>query len=100
MNLFLRSQLMVSTGHGICNATKNMITYVVQWMLILLKSVIFNSVQIYSSFFFCRYYLEWGGGKKRDPSYDSIPCFYTPLPPEQDIILQKLREESRAGLIL
>ena len=46
---------------------------------------------------FLSYYLEWGGGRKRDPSYKSIPCFYTPLPPEDDLLLQKLREESRAG---
>lgn len=45
------------------------------------------------------YYLEWGGGRKRDPSYKSIPCFYTPLPPEDDLLLQKLREESRAAFL-
>ncbi|GCB66399.1 hypothetical protein scyTo_0014995 [Scyliorhinus torazame] len=46
---------------------------------------------------FTKYYIEWRGGrKKNNQSYRSIPRFYYRLPAEGEILLQKLREESRA----
>ncbi|CAI5764170.1 Serine/threonine-protein phosphatase 2A regulatory subunit B'' subunit gamma [Podarcis lilfordi] len=46
---------------------------------------------------FTKYYLEWKGGRKNaSTSYMSIPRFYYRLPAEDEILLQKLREESRA----
>ncbi|NWS01083.1 P2R3C phosphatase, partial [Agelaius phoeniceus] len=46
---------------------------------------------------FTKYYMEWKGGKKSDNmSYANIPRFYYRLPAEDEVLLQKLREESRA----
>uniref|UniRef100_A0A4W3GKA7 Serine/threonine-protein phosphatase 2A regulatory subunit B'' subunit gamma n=1 Tax=Callorhinchus milii TaxID=7868 RepID=A0A4W3GKA7_CALMI len=46
---------------------------------------------------FTQYYVEWRGGRKKsNMSYKSIPRFYYKLPAEDEILLQKLREESRA----
>uniref|UniRef100_A0AAY4BBD4 Serine/threonine-protein phosphatase 2A regulatory subunit B'' subunit gamma n=1 Tax=Denticeps clupeoides TaxID=299321 RepID=A0AAY4BBD4_9TELE len=46
---------------------------------------------------FSKYYSEWKGtGRSRDRSYDTIPRFYYRLPAEDEVLLQKLREESRA----
>uniref|UniRef100_A0A3B4YR77 Protein phosphatase 2, regulatory subunit B'', gamma n=1 Tax=Seriola lalandi dorsalis TaxID=1841481 RepID=A0A3B4YR77_SERLL len=45
---------------------------------------------------FTKYYTEWKGGKDKDKSYKNIPRFYYRLPAEDEILLQKLREESRA----
>ncbi|XP_058018242.1 serine/threonine-protein phosphatase 2A regulatory subunit B'' subunit gamma isoform X3 [Ahaetulla prasina] len=46
---------------------------------------------------FTKYYLEWKGGRKSaSTSYVNIPRFYYRLPAEDEILLQKLREESRA----
>lgn len=46
-----------------------------------------------------KYYTEWKGGISKDESYQSIPKFYFKLPGEDDILLQKLREESRAAFL-
>uniref|UniRef100_A0A8C6Z477 Uncharacterized protein n=1 Tax=Nothoprocta perdicaria TaxID=30464 RepID=A0A8C6Z477_NOTPE len=46
---------------------------------------------------FTKYYMEWKGGRKSgDTSYMNIPRFYYRLPAEDEVLLQKLREESRA----
>uniref|UniRef100_A0A671XL82 Serine/threonine-protein phosphatase 2A regulatory subunit B'' subunit gamma n=1 Tax=Sparus aurata TaxID=8175 RepID=A0A671XL82_SPAAU len=45
---------------------------------------------------FTKYYTEWRGGGDRDKSYKNIPRFYYRLPAEDEVLLQKLREESRA----
>ncbi|KAK8746623.1 hypothetical protein OTU49_017112 [Cherax quadricarinatus] len=51
---------------------------------------------------FEKYYCEWKGidkgltGSSNRSSYSVIPRFYHKLPPEDDQLLQKLREESRA----
>ncbi|XP_054985863.1 serine/threonine-protein phosphatase 2A regulatory subunit B'' subunit gamma isoform X2 [Sorex araneus] len=46
---------------------------------------------------FTRYYSEWkGGGKNTNEFYKTIPRFYYRLPAEDEVLLQKLREESRA----
>ncbi|NWU89183.1 P2R3C phosphatase, partial [Upupa epops] len=46
---------------------------------------------------FTKYYMEWKGGRKSsNASYTNIPRFYYRLPAEDEILLQKLREESRA----
>ncbi|KAE8289639.1 Serine/threonine-protein phosphatase 2A regulatory subunit B'' subunit gamma [Larimichthys crocea] len=45
---------------------------------------------------FTKYYTEWKGGGDRDESYKNIPRFYYRLPAEDEVLLQKLREESRA----
>ncbi|XP_075359252.1 serine/threonine-protein phosphatase 2A regulatory subunit B'' subunit gamma isoform X2 [Mycteria americana] len=46
---------------------------------------------------FTKYYMEWKGGKKSgNTSYTNIPRFYYRLPAEDEVLLQKLREESRA----
>uniref|UniRef100_A0A3B4BK12 Uncharacterized protein n=1 Tax=Periophthalmus magnuspinnatus TaxID=409849 RepID=A0A3B4BK12_9GOBI len=45
---------------------------------------------------FTKYYTEWRGGGDKDTSYNNIPRFYYRLPAEDEILLQKLREESRA----
>uniref|UniRef100_A0A8C6SMW3 Protein phosphatase 2, regulatory subunit B'', gamma n=1 Tax=Neogobius melanostomus TaxID=47308 RepID=A0A8C6SMW3_9GOBI len=45
---------------------------------------------------FTKYYTEWKGGGDKDASYKNIPRFYYRLPAEDEILLQKLREESRA----
>ncbi|XP_070611711.1 serine/threonine-protein phosphatase 2A regulatory subunit B'' subunit gamma isoform X2 [Erythrolamprus reginae] len=45
---------------------------------------------------FTKYYLEWKGRKSASTSYVNIPRFYYRLPAEDEILLQKLREESRA----
>uniref|UniRef100_A0A3B3SCV4 Serine/threonine-protein phosphatase 2A regulatory subunit B'' subunit gamma n=1 Tax=Paramormyrops kingsleyae TaxID=1676925 RepID=A0A3B3SCV4_9TELE len=45
---------------------------------------------------FTKYYTEWRGGDKTDSSYKNIPRFYYRLPADDEILLQKLREESRA----
>ncbi|KAH0620534.1 hypothetical protein JD844_021098, partial [Phrynosoma platyrhinos] len=46
---------------------------------------------------FTKYYLEWKGGRKTPKTpYMNIPRFYYRLPAEDEILLQKLREESRA----
>lgn len=45
---------------------------------------------------FTKYYTEWKGGGHKDTSYKNIPRFYYRLPAEDEILLQKLREESRA----
>ncbi|XP_032882334.1 serine/threonine-protein phosphatase 2A regulatory subunit B'' subunit gamma [Amblyraja radiata] len=46
---------------------------------------------------FTKYYVEWSGDKKKNNlSYRNIPRFYYRLPAEDEILLQKLREESRA----
>ncbi|KAJ0063216.1 hypothetical protein NL108_013835, partial [Boleophthalmus pectinirostris] len=45
---------------------------------------------------FTKYYTEWKGGGDKDTSYNNIPRFYYRLPAEDEILLQKLREESRA----
>ncbi|MBN3313171.1 P2R3C phosphatase, partial [Atractosteus spatula] len=44
---------------------------------------------------FTKHYAEWGWGR-RDRSYRNIPRFYYRLPAEDEVLLQKLREESRA----
>uniref|UniRef100_A0A8C5BAK1 Protein phosphatase 2, regulatory subunit B'', gamma n=1 Tax=Gadus morhua TaxID=8049 RepID=A0A8C5BAK1_GADMO len=45
---------------------------------------------------FTKYYSEWKAGSNRDSSYKKIPRFYYRLPAEDEVLLQKLREESRA----
>ncbi|KAK6481340.1 serine/threonine-protein phosphatase 2A regulatory subunit B'' subunit gamma isoform X1 [Huso huso] len=45
---------------------------------------------------FTKNYMEWKGGGKRDYSYNNIPRFYYRLPAEDEVLQQKLREESRA----
>ncbi|KAM5179310.1 serine/threonine-protein phosphatase 2A regulatory subunit B'' subunit gamma isoform 3-T3 [Callospermophilus lateralis] len=46
---------------------------------------------------FTKYYSEWKGGRKNtNELYKTIPRFYYRLPAEDEILLQKLREESRA----
>ncbi|XP_064004921.1 serine/threonine-protein phosphatase 2A regulatory subunit B'' subunit gamma isoform X3 [Pogoniulus pusillus] len=46
---------------------------------------------------FTKYYMEWKGGRKSgSTSYTNIPRFYYRLPAEDEVLLQKLREESRA----
>ncbi|XP_052638568.1 serine/threonine-protein phosphatase 2A regulatory subunit B'' subunit gamma isoform X1 [Harpia harpyja] len=46
---------------------------------------------------FTKYYVEWKGGRKGGSiSYMNIPRFYYRLPAEDEVLLQKLREESRA----
>ncbi|XP_034624527.1 serine/threonine-protein phosphatase 2A regulatory subunit B'' subunit gamma isoform X3 [Trachemys scripta elegans] len=46
---------------------------------------------------FTKYYMEWKGGRKSvNTSYVNIPRFYYRLPAEDEVLLQKLREESRA----
>ncbi|XP_008572087.1 PREDICTED: serine/threonine-protein phosphatase 2A regulatory subunit B'' subunit gamma isoform X3 [Galeopterus variegatus] len=46
---------------------------------------------------FTKYYSEWkGGGKNSNEFYKTIPRFYYRLPAEDEVLLQKLREESRA----
>ncbi|KFP48714.1 Serine/threonine-protein phosphatase 2A regulatory subunit B'' subunit gamma, partial [Cathartes aura] len=46
---------------------------------------------------FTKYYMEWKGGRKSgNTSYTNIPRFYYRLPAEDEVLLQKLREESRA----
>nr|XP_014426265.1 serine/threonine-protein phosphatase 2A regulatory subunit B'' subunit gamma isoform X1 [Pelodiscus sinensis] len=46
---------------------------------------------------FTKYYMEWKGGRKSvNTSYMNIPRFYYRLPAEDEVLLQKLREESRA----
>ncbi|XP_061824401.1 serine/threonine-protein phosphatase 2A regulatory subunit B'' subunit gamma isoform X1 [Nerophis lumbriciformis] len=44
---------------------------------------------------FTKYYSEWKGGGHNNKSYESIPRFYFKLPTEDEVLLQKLREESR-----
>ncbi|MEJ1269323.1 hypothetical protein NN561_000132 [Cricetulus griseus] len=46
---------------------------------------------------FTKYYSEWKGGRKNtNEFYKTIPRFYYRLPAEDEVLLQKLREESRA----
>lgn len=46
---------------------------------------------------FTKYYSEWKGGRKNTTEfYNTIPRFYYRLPAEDEVLLQKLREESRA----
>ncbi|KAK7836003.1 hypothetical protein U0070_004094 [Myodes glareolus] len=46
---------------------------------------------------FTKYYSEWkGGSKNTNEFYKTIPRFYYRLPAEDEVLLQKLREESRA----
>uniref|UniRef100_A0A3Q1ETT1 Protein phosphatase 2, regulatory subunit B'', gamma n=1 Tax=Acanthochromis polyacanthus TaxID=80966 RepID=A0A3Q1ETT1_9TELE len=45
---------------------------------------------------FTKYYTEWKEGSHREQSYKTIPRFYYRLPAEDEVLLQKLREESRA----
>ncbi|XP_051724050.1 serine/threonine-protein phosphatase 2A regulatory subunit B'' subunit gamma [Ctenopharyngodon idella] len=46
---------------------------------------------------FTKYYTDWKGGEKgEDDSFKHIPRFYYRLPAEDEVLLQKLREESRA----
>ncbi|KPP75279.1 serine/threonine-protein phosphatase 2A regulatory subunit B'' subunit gamma-like [Scleropages formosus] len=47
---------------------------------------------------FTKYYTEWKGGASAtdQSSYKNIPRFYYRLPAEDEVLLQKLREESRA----
>uniref|UniRef100_A0A3Q3W2W2 Serine/threonine-protein phosphatase 2A regulatory subunit B'' subunit gamma n=1 Tax=Mola mola TaxID=94237 RepID=A0A3Q3W2W2_MOLML len=45
---------------------------------------------------FTKYYTEWKGGGDGEKSYKNIPRFYYRLPAEDEVLLQKLREESRA----
>uniref|UniRef100_A0A3Q3DAR4 Uncharacterized protein n=1 Tax=Hippocampus comes TaxID=109280 RepID=A0A3Q3DAR4_HIPCM len=45
---------------------------------------------------FTKYYSEWKGGSDKNKSYKNIPRFYFRLPAEDEVLLQKLREESRA----
>ncbi|XP_041131320.1 serine/threonine-protein phosphatase 2A regulatory subunit B'' subunit gamma-like [Polyodon spathula] len=45
---------------------------------------------------FTKNYMEWKVGGKRDYSYNNIPRFYYRLPAEDEVLQQKLREESRA----
>uniref|UniRef100_A0A8C6QQZ2 Uncharacterized protein n=1 Tax=Nannospalax galili TaxID=1026970 RepID=A0A8C6QQZ2_NANGA len=46
---------------------------------------------------FTKYYSEWKGGRKTtNELYRSIPRFYYRLWAEDEVLLQKLREESRA----
>uniref|UniRef100_A0A8D2GP47 Protein phosphatase 2 regulatory subunit B''gamma n=1 Tax=Urocitellus parryii TaxID=9999 RepID=A0A8D2GP47_UROPR len=46
---------------------------------------------------FTKYYSEWKGGRKNtNELYKTIPRFYYRLPAEDEVLLQKLREESRA----
>ncbi|KAM4666094.1 serine/threonine-protein phosphatase 2A regulatory subunit B'' subunit gamma isoform 3-T3 [Amazona ochrocephala] len=46
---------------------------------------------------FTKYYMEWKGERRSgNASYVNIPRFYYRLPAEDEILLQKLREESRA----
>ncbi|KAM7376658.1 hypothetical protein PAMP_006378 [Pampus punctatissimus] len=45
---------------------------------------------------FTKYYTEWKGGDDKEKSYKNIPRFYYRLPAEDEVLLQKLREESRA----
>eukprot|EP00090_Calanus_glacialis_P037723 TRINITY_DN6522_c0_g1_i1.p1 TRINITY_DN6522_c0_g1~~TRINITY_DN6522_c0_g1_i1.p1 ORF type:complete len:451 (+),score=188.34 TRINITY_DN6522_c0_g1_i1:44-1396(+) len=51
---------------------------------------------------FKREYLEMGGGSKVGKgggSFSVIPQFYKPLPGEEDVLQQKLREEARAQFL-
>ncbi|KAI4904492.1 hypothetical protein NFI96_018922 [Prochilodus magdalenae] len=45
---------------------------------------------------FTKYYTEWKGGRNTDSTFRHIPRFYYRLPAEDEVLLQKLREESRA----
>uniref|UniRef100_A0A8C4WVT6 Protein phosphatase 2, regulatory subunit B'', gamma n=1 Tax=Eptatretus burgeri TaxID=7764 RepID=A0A8C4WVT6_EPTBU len=46
---------------------------------------------------FAKLYTEWKGSRRdSEKSYTSIPRFYYRLPGEDELLLQKLREESRA----
>ncbi|KAK2510103.1 hypothetical protein MC885_007035 [Smutsia gigantea] len=46
---------------------------------------------------FTKYYSEWKGDRKNtNEFYKTIPRFYYRLPAEDEVLLQKLREESRA----
>uniref|UniRef100_A0A6Q2YZJ0 Serine/threonine-protein phosphatase 2A regulatory subunit B'' subunit gamma n=1 Tax=Esox lucius TaxID=8010 RepID=A0A6Q2YZJ0_ESOLU len=45
---------------------------------------------------FSKYYTEWRGGGSNRENYKNIPRFYYRLPAEDEVLLQKLREESRA----
>ncbi|XP_042629608.1 serine/threonine-protein phosphatase 2A regulatory subunit B'' subunit gamma isoform X1 [Cyprinus carpio] len=46
---------------------------------------------------FTKYYTEWKRGEKgEEDSFKHIPRFYYRLPAEDEVLLQKLREESRA----
>ncbi|XP_031551039.1 serine/threonine-protein phosphatase 2A regulatory subunit B'' subunit gamma-like [Actinia tenebrosa] len=50
---------------------------------------------------FTKYYTEWKGhpkgkGKGKDKTFNTIPKFYYKLPSEDEVLQQKLREESRA----
>ncbi|XP_020036313.1 serine/threonine-protein phosphatase 2A regulatory subunit B'' subunit gamma [Castor canadensis] len=46
---------------------------------------------------FTKYYSEWKGGRRNtNEFYKTIPRFYYRLPAEDEVLLQKLREESRA----
>ncbi|XP_078515501.1 serine/threonine-protein phosphatase 2A regulatory subunit B'' subunit gamma isoform X1 [Lissotriton helveticus] len=45
---------------------------------------------------FTKFYNEWKGNKSGRTSSQNIPRFYYRLPGEDEILLQKLREESRA----
>ncbi|KAM4724315.1 serine/threonine-protein phosphatase 2A regulatory subunit B'' subunit gamma [Anableps anableps] len=45
---------------------------------------------------FTKYYTEWRSGLGTDESYKTIPRFYYKLPAEDEVLQQKLREESRA----
>uniref|UniRef100_A0A2K5P8S4 Serine/threonine-protein phosphatase 2A regulatory subunit B'' subunit gamma n=1 Tax=Cebus imitator TaxID=2715852 RepID=A0A2K5P8S4_CEBIM len=46
---------------------------------------------------FTKYYSEWKGGRKNtNEFYKTIPRFYYRLPAKDEVLLQKLREESRA----
>lgn len=46
---------------------------------------------------FTKYYSEWKGDRKStNEFYKTIPRFYYRLPAEDEVLLQKLREESRA----
>nr|KAF6393331.1 protein phosphatase 2 regulatory subunit B''gamma [Pipistrellus kuhlii] len=46
---------------------------------------------------FTKYYSKWKGGRKNtNEFYKTIPRFYYRLPAEDEVLLQKLREESRA----
>uniref|UniRef100_A0A3B5M2T8 Protein phosphatase 2, regulatory subunit B'', gamma n=1 Tax=Xiphophorus couchianus TaxID=32473 RepID=A0A3B5M2T8_9TELE len=45
---------------------------------------------------FTKYYSEWRSEVGTDESYKTIPRFYYKLPAEDEVLLQKLREESRA----
>ncbi|XP_077477722.1 serine/threonine-protein phosphatase 2A regulatory subunit B'' subunit gamma [Stigmatopora argus] len=44
---------------------------------------------------FSKYYSDWKGGSDKIMSYKKIPRFYFRLPANEEILLNKLREESR-----